>query len=169
MRVNGIFVSCHIGQDNLRTDMIIKYVYGIGSAHNRDMYKYLMFLCSSWFCFVLPCSPPLNMCAWWIPFKSMFGQLGLVRRNLGLVSMYVVVRWRGFRLEKALGFCLQLDLFAGPSNFLVFKSLGLQFLQNFKLFPVGLSCCGSKWVKGKGGVIRKHRPQTGKTGRQNTS
>jgi hypothetical protein len=39
---------------------------------------------------------------------------------------------------------------------MVFKSLGLQFLQIFKLFPVGLSYCGSKWVKGNGRVIKNH-------------
>ena len=51
----------------------------------------------------------------------------------------------------------------------IFKSLDLQSLQNFKLYPVGLLCCGSKRAKGKDRVIRKRMPRTGKTRRQNMS
>ena len=60
-----------------------------------------------------------------------------------------------FRLGKTLGFWLQQDLFVRPSNLLVFKIIGLHFLQIFKLFLNGLSCCNSTWVRGKDRVIKK--------------
>ena len=105
-----------------------------------------------------------------------FGDLTRLKCVVACGSLSFFVIPSRFRRLVAFDFCI-VNLLrvlwettkTGPSNLLVFKSLGLQFLQIFKLFPVSLPYCGSVWVKGKSRVIWNHMPRTGNTGRQNTS